>query len=76
MLWSGGHESDVRIRSSKTSRSLRVPVTLGIDTQPRSRDQGSWTGQRTHKRILHSLHIEPLGTGKSNPINPVFTKRL
>lgn len=75
MLWGGGHESDVRIRSSKTSRSLRVPVTLGIDTQPRSRIREAGPGKENTKGS-HSLRPRTPGRLINLSINPVFTKRL
>ena len=76
MLWSGGHESDVRIRSSRTSRvSPRVPVTLGIDTQPRAKIREAGPGKVNTKRS-HSLR-PPTPDRLINPsINPVFTERL
>lgn len=75
MLWSGGHESDVRIRSSRTSRSLRVPVTLGIDTQPRSRIRKGGPGKENTKGS-HSLRPPTPGRLINLSINPVFTKCL
>ena len=76
MLWGRGHDSDVRIRSSRTSRvSPRVPATLGIDTKPRPRIRGAGLG-KVNTKGSHSLRPPTPGRLINPSINPVFTECL